>query len=319
MSGEARIERDPARLAVGLDIGATWAKAWLIRDTEAGLEAPGEPAIERWNVTGFRPLDLQLQQDGAPRPPAEVATANELVRAATAVILRVTEGLAKAPALAIATAGPKNEDGRGIALWRRGPRAPRLLDDLLAELSRQGFTPAPGPTRLFDDGTAAAAGELAATNGTLRGATEALYIGPGTGVAEAYISAGQLAPWPATIQPAYAEPMPSGVTYGEPIQVSVTYGDAIALAGQADLTPTFTALAKLIALRKEQFAALGLPPFERITIGAKGGELLAREPQSSPLWQALAAHPEARASNLYAAAALGAVALERDHPGRPSE
>lgn len=312
MSGKPDKERAPDSwpLSIGLDIGATWAKAWIVRRTEAGLEAPGEPMLERWNVTGFRPLDLQQQQDGAARSAGEVATANELVRTAAAVVMRAAEGLATAPALAIATAGPKTEDGRGIALWRRGPRVPHLLDDLLAELARQGFLPAATPTRLFDDGAAAAAGELAATNGSLHGITEALYIGPGTGVAEAYISGGQLAPWPASIPPAYAEPMPSGATYGEPEPSGATYGDTIALAGQADLTPNFAALAELIALRKMQFAALDLPAFERITIGAKGGELLAAEPQTSPLWKPLKSKTEVRASNLYAAAALGAVALE---------
>jgi len=281
---------------IGLDVGATWAKAWLVRRAAGGLEAPGEPALERWNVGGFRPLELEAQRAGAPLEHSERAAGAELVRAAAAVVMAVAEGLERAAGLAVATAGPKTEDGRGIALWRRGPRMPALLDDLLELLAGQGFRPEPAPARLFDDGPAAAAGELAAATGALRGVREALLIGPGTGVAEAFVSGGQLAPWPASVARAYDEPM-TGTT---------TFGDAIALREDRDPALSFAALGRLIELRIEQFADLGLPPFERVVIGAKGGELLASE--ASP--GALSSRLPVVASRLYAAAAIGAVALE---------
>ena len=289
---------------IGLDVGGTWAKAWLVRRAAGGLEAPGEPALERWSVTGFRALELEAQRAGAPLERAEEAAGAELVRAAAAVVLATAEGLGSAPALAVATAGPKTGDGRGIALWRRGPRIPALLDDLLAALAAQGFQPARRPTRLFDDGRAAAAGELAAVDGALRGVREALYIGPGTGVAEAYVSGGKLHTWPAAIRPAYAEPLANGTLFG----------DAVALSEERDARTSFSALGRLIELRVEQFAAAGRPPFERIVVGAKGGELLAREAPDGRLHQALGTDREVSPSSLYAAAALGCVALELQLP-----
>ena len=302
-------------VAVGLDVGATWAKAWLVRATPAGLVAPGEPAREAWNVTGFRPVDLEAQRAGAPIDAAERAAARELVTAATKVVLAACEGLATTPRLAIATAGPKTTDGRGIELWRRGPRAPRLLDNLLAHLATKGFSPEPAPKRLFDDGLAAAAGELEAADGALLGVREALYIGPGTGVAEAYVSGGQLAPWPAELLPAWAEPFPPSTdrsAFGENAPpADATLGDWIALSPARELESSFRALGQLIHLRLAQLAALGLPPLKRIVIGAKGGELLAAEGANGPLHSQLAAPVPVVASRLYAAAAIGAVALAR--------
>ena len=307
--------RSATGLSIGLDLGATWAKAWIVRATPAGLVAPGEPALEAWNVTGFRAIDLELQRGGAPLDAAERAAARELVFAASKVVLAVSEGLATTPRLAIATAGPKTADGRGIELWRRGPRAPQLLDDLLASLAAKGFAPEPPPTRLFDDGIAAAAGELFAADGALFGAREALYIGPGTGVAEAYVSGGRLAPWPSELLPAWAEPFPPDTdrdafgTHRPP--PGATLGDRIALSPARELQSSFRALGQLIRLRLAQFTALGAPPLERVVIGAKGGELLAAESADGPLHGQLEAPIPILASRLYAAAAIGAVALAR--------
>lgn len=310
-----RATRSARDVAVGLDIGATWAKAWLVRATPAGLVAPGEPALEAWNVTGYLPVDLEAQRAGAPLDAAERAAARELVAAATKVILAVCEGLSATPRLAIATAGPKTADERGIELWRRGPRAPHLLDDLLASLATRGFAPEPAPTRLFDDGIAAAAGELFAADGALLGAREALFIGPGTGVAEAYVSGGRLTPWPPELLPAWAEPFPPDTdrsAFGKDAPpADATLGDWIALSPARALESSFRALGLLIHLRIAQLAALGLPPLERIVIGAKGGELLAAESADGPLHGRLVAPLPIVASRLYAAAAIGAVALAR--------
>jgi hypothetical protein len=92
--------------------------------------------------------------------------------------------------VAVAAAGRKTADGRGIALSRLGPRCPQLarwLEELLGSAL----------AALGSDGILAGVGEERARLGSFRGAARAYYLGAGTGLCEACKGPEGIGPAPA--------------------------------------------------------------------------------------------------------------------------
>jgi predicted NBD/HSP70 family sugar kinase len=94
--------------------------------------------------------------------------------------------------LGICLPGLKTSDGRGLAVVRNGPRIPDFLDRLEKRLRQDGLVVAHPIARLLSDGDACGIGERAHAQGMLRGATNAYYIGGGTGLAETMLLAGEI-------------------------------------------------------------------------------------------------------------------------------
>ena len=179
--------------------------------------------------------------------------------------------------LGFATAGPKTTDGRGIALWRRGPRNAHLLDELLAGLGERGLAPARPTARLVDDSLAAVTGEQVAALGQLRGVQTAMVLAPGTDLAEAYLVHGEATGRPAGLAPAWELPDPGTGGTQPPGTAPLTFGDTIRLGPGVDLVATFTALGRFAALRTNALVELDLPRPELLLVGARGGSLLAAD------------------------------------------
>lgn len=316
-------------MEVGLDVGGTSAKAWVVTGAP-GARRVGAGVERTWG--GFDPPSLDEQLAGAPRATDERAAAARLVATAAEAVAALVRGgdtdgdeaPASGPArsalarLGVAAAGPKTTDGRGVALWRRGPRMPRFLDELLAALAARGITPAAPVEALVDDSVAAVLGERLAAGGALRDVEDALYLGPGTDLAEAWLVSGVAGPRPEGL-PAPWElvdgPMdPSEPLPGDPVVVRTlaTFGDTIRLGADVDLPASFRALGRLAGQRRAATAALGLAPPARLVVGARGGALVAGEPiLARAIDEGLAAAGAADlpwvASTLRAAPAIGAL------------
>lgn len=88
--------------------------------------------------------------------------------------------------IGIGMPGIKTENKSGISVMNNGPRMPRFLDVLNRRLSMAEF-PIRQITILGDDNYYCGLGEIFSEKGSLKNATNALYIGGGTGVADAIV------------------------------------------------------------------------------------------------------------------------------------
>ncbi|MDF1798758.1 MAG: hypothetical protein P1V81_06245 [Planctomycetota bacterium] len=237
-----------------------------------------------WAPRGFEALPLEQQRAGAARDSRERAAADAIVEHALGLVAecvreasvpgRVHGAEPRLARLGFATAGPKTADCRGIALWRRGPRNPHLLDQLLAGLAARGLAPTRPTPRLVDDSLAAVTGEQLAADGQLRGLQTAMVLAPGTDLAEAYLLQGRATGRPDGLAAPYELPDPASAAT-PPGSASPTFGETIRLGPGVDLHATFAALGRFAALRTRALAALGLPRPELLLVGARGGSLLA--------------------------------------------
>lgn len=96
--------------------------------------------------------------------------------------------------LGIAAPGVQTEDGRGLVQARNIPAEEHLLDELATRLQERGLDSVTVPQRLVIDALAALFGETVAAGGLLPGVHEALFIGPGSGLAEARLVDGEAMP-----------------------------------------------------------------------------------------------------------------------------
>ena len=96
--------------------------------------------------------------------------------------------------IGIGMPGTKTENKRGITIMNNGPRMPRLLDILERRLNMAGVDHVP-LQELGNDNTYCGLGELHAREGVLKNTIHALYIGGGTGIADAMVLDGQLVPF----------------------------------------------------------------------------------------------------------------------------
>lgn len=176
---------------VGVDGGATSARACRVLSTPAGLRAAVEgPAHVHPAQAGFVPVLREAAH--AALSLREHQLAREWSASVAAAVLDVLDESQGGPLLlGVAMPGLKTPDGRGLAWLRNGPRAPRFLESVEQRLAARvvaWFAPAQG---LFSDAVAALEGERAAQGGLLRGLHGAWYVGGGTGLAEAALIDGR--------------------------------------------------------------------------------------------------------------------------------
>lgn len=93
--------------------------------------------------------------------------------------------------IGIGMPGIKTEDKIGISVMNNGPRMPRFLDVLNRRLLMAEF-PAREIKILGDDNHYCGLGELFSENGSFTNVKNALYIGGGTGIADAIVLDGKL-------------------------------------------------------------------------------------------------------------------------------
>ncbi len=308
---------------IGVDLGGTWVKAWVIQATPQGLKLVSDVERVRWNETGFQAVPLADQRAGI-APSAEEQAAHDALIRATAHAIHAqcdwlgARGHAGAVPVALCSAGPKTPDGRGVAYWLNGPRIPDWIGALKSEID----APLIWPARIWDDQDAGAMGEVFGAGGALFGFASktpgyhALVLSIGTGVAEAWLDQGALRAWP---MPRAHELTPNDLgDFAEPCAKALARTDAPreahsldALAslrlipdGHASLDSAWDCAQALIGHRVACFRETLGVEFDRIVIGGKGAEVWAGRSLAAldiPL----------HFSKLYGAAALGAVALSQ--------
>lgn len=320
-------ERFP--LLVGLDGGATSAKACLVEQRERGLAAAAPPVEEVYRqVESFAPV---ARDDARKRPfPKEERLAGlAWVEAAARTVARAVENSAarRSVLLGVALPGLKTPDKRGISWARHGPRIPDYLARLDLELASAGIELAAPIAGLYSDGDCCGVGEERADEGRFRGVANAWYAGGGTGLAEAFKVRGEV------VELDQLAPL---VTKGWQItwRNGLTFEDALSLEGlnrragdfvetvsgsdraQAALRESMEALADLAARRAEEFERAGWGRLERVVVGQRLG-LLLDSAELAPARESLADCLQARGlprsewlvvSRLREAPALGAAA-----------
>jgi len=146
--------------------------------------------------SGIRATLFSRASNGALEPQAS----EERAHAGQGLHQGVTECLAAlrphltgtAVPVGIGAPGAKTSDGRGIERARNVAPEPRLLDTLTRALAGRTAGAFALPCRLESDALAALAGETVVEGGLLRRDRDALFVGPGSGVAEAELREGEL-------------------------------------------------------------------------------------------------------------------------------
>ena len=187
---------------IGVDVGASKVAAYLVVEGGSGPEDELQVAAAHVEVpfeTGFcpEPLEVQLAPVAKGRPielaPAEREDGERRIEAIARCVAQVAEaGGAGRFSLACAAPGRRTADGRGLAVVRNGPRLPELCDRLEQRLIEGGFELSRPVATLVGDDVAGAHGELHGEGGALRAADVGLYVGGGTGVAEALCAEGRV-------------------------------------------------------------------------------------------------------------------------------
>jgi len=311
------------RALVGLDGGATSAKACRVRLGAGGLLADGPPVeVVHVRRDGFEPEG----HDGD----AAAARERELAEAWLDGAARAVVGAAGSGAgvlLGVAMPGRKTADGRGIDWARHGPRIPDLLGDLERRLRAAGVELVAPARGLYSDGDCCGWGEHHAEGGLFGDVRNAWYAGGGTGLAEALQLDGrplELDSLAGRVDRAWQLDWRDGATCEDALSLrglNARAGGAVEqLAdtprGREVLLEAAGALADLAARRAREIQALGAGPLERFVVGQRLGQLLAAgrlEPMRAALADALAARGLPREgwlvlSRLREAPAIGAAA-----------
>jgi hypothetical protein len=291
------------------------------------LDVEGAPVTRSYaRVPGFVPVraDARESVPGA----LELEQARVWIETAVQAVVDVAAG--EAVLLGVALPGLKTPDGRGLAWVRHGPRVPDYLSRLAQGLAARGVELRAEPAGLFSDGECAAEGERAAQGGLLRDVREALYLGGGTGLAEACLRGGEVL---ALDAPQIALPKAWQIVWRE----GATLEDALSMSGliarcggfpeqrlerpevRAALSAAAVALADLCASRAAAWERAARPPLERVVVGQRLGALLS-DPRAGCMRESLAAALGARGlprsgwlvpSRTPQAGALGAAARAR--------
>jgi len=328
-------------LWIGVDGGATTVRAMTFQDGESGrLQRAGRRAVQDWiTPTCFEPLSVarqfaDLDADGGLDPTRlaadETVEASARLHTLANLIAELTFGLRVSEVhLGLCLPGRVDPTGRSVVACLNGPRLPRALDQLDRELEGRNLTLARPVDRIHSDGEAAGWGEDLAEGGAFAGVSSALYLGVGTGVAEAAKVAGvhrtvaemrQLgpAPWEAPsefgahvdaaaglrgLQARLVSERGSGlrlldaVRCAEPQAIAILQDGARALADHA--------------AARVQAMELSGARVERIVLGQRASELWTA-PEFAPTYRGafelrFANAPETIASSLHEAPALGAL------------
>lgn len=270
---------------VGVDGGATSARACRVRPTSAGLRELVEgPARVHPVASGFVPVLREAAHSALSL--REHQLAREWCASVADAVLDV---LAPGPLLlGVAMPGLKTPDGRGLLWLRNGPRAPRfleLIEQRLAPRVEAWFAPAQG---LFSDAVAALEGERACEGGLLRDLRGAWYVGGGTGLAEAALIDGravalddQRLGWTR----AWELDAGGGASFEQRLSMAALVercggfpearpDDARVRAVLAEAARD---LARLVELRARAWSAAGLGELQRVVVGQRLGALLCDE------------------------------------------
>ncbi len=295
-------EVDGARL-IGVDGGASTIRAWRLVRAESGLLYPRGAVVRRRipREEGFRPALLEEQvadreSEEPPFAPSEQIQA-ELVCETVGVAIAKAAGATRRIVVGVCMPGLPDATGRGIVVLRHGPRLPRFLDRVEADLRDRGFELARFPRRLVADGAAAAGGEEVGVDGRFRGVASVLLVAGGTGVAEALKVDGCFPPiehvrrW---LPPVYRLRASSGALFEDLVSMSAINAAFAERAGTSDALVEERAaegdelarstlrnaarhlaellLARLVALRREPGVLL-----ERIVLGQHTARLFGDE------------------------------------------
>ena len=330
----------PGEVVIGLDGGASAVRAWAVVRSPDGLVSVGGPASALYDrATGFMPLPLDAQRAGAPPNGAETLQAELCIAAAVETVSALAHRHAvRRLRLAACLPGLKSADGRGVIAALHLPRMPRYSDELEARLASAGLDTRGSLARLLGDGEACGLGEEHGAGGHLRGAREAVYIGGGSGLAEAFKIQGELVPPGERLPRAWELSRPerdfeqrlsaTGINraWAERACVPVPtrrgeYPEDLAAAGDARaaqlLGEVAALLAELVALRAAAWPSVsGGAALERVVLGQRLGLIAER---ASPAFRARLADELARraggghhavvVSRLREAAALGAASV----------
>lgn len=169
LRGDGERVMSGALSGLGVDVGGSGVRV-------AGFRAAGEGRLALTRAH-------ELGHDG--RPLAEV-----LARGLEACAASLSAGSIPSLPIAIAAPGRKTADGRGIARARNLAAAPQLLDELELALGRRGLRAWALAEALVSDAHAALLGETVVVGGLLVGVERALFLGPGSGLAEAVLWGG---------------------------------------------------------------------------------------------------------------------------------
>jgi hypothetical protein len=272
---------------VGLDGGATSAKACVVERGEQGLCAAAEPVEEVYGpVEGFAPV-ARDQARKRPFPVAERQLALVWVEAAARAIAR--SAAVRGPILlGVALPGLKTPDRRGLFWARHGPRIPDYLARLELELASAGVELAAPIAGLYSDGDCCGIGEELGQDGQFRGIANAWYAGGGTGLAEAFKVRGELADLDQlalSVTKAWQLAWRGEVTFEDMLSISGLneraggpferfLGDPRLLS---ELNRSMDALADLARLRANDFERAGWGSLERVVVGQRLGLLLGNQ------------------------------------------
>ena len=192
-----------SNLFIGIDGGATIVSAGLVSKNENNIfsldSEPVSVAIRDCPSFSFQfsPVSMDTQLDEHASNSLNLFIEEErqgiaYAQACESVLSQINAGtpLNDIP-IGIGMTGIKTEDKNGISVMNNGPRMPRFLDVLNRRLSMAEF-PAREIKILGDDNHYCGLGEIFSEKGSLKNVTNALYIGGGTGIADAIVLDGKL-------------------------------------------------------------------------------------------------------------------------------
>ena len=186
---------------IGIDGGATKISGGIVKQiNETIFSLDGDVQTLTYsesplNNRNFQPVDLDLQLTQKDNPllqTEEVKQGQTILECCESVITKLAKtNSGNKCLLGIGMPGIKSPDQGGIMVTNNGPRVPRFLDILEHRLRLTGlkFDPI---QKLENDSDLCGLGELYDKNGSFRGLKNALYIGTGTGIADAILLEGKL-------------------------------------------------------------------------------------------------------------------------------
>lgn len=191
---------------IGIDGGATKISAGIVRkfDTDNyGLESEPVfvgvkncPSYSR----DFSPVSIERQLAAHESDSLQISIEEErqgiaYAEASESVLFNLSEGtsIEKLP-IGFGMPGMKTKDRRGISVMNNGPRMPRFLNVLNRRLT-MAHLPVSNIETIGDDNNYCGLGEFYSIDGALRNVTNGLYIGGGTGIADAIVLDGKPVPF----------------------------------------------------------------------------------------------------------------------------
>ena len=187
--------------AIGIDGGATKISGGIVKQLDENtFSIDGDVQTLTYsesplNNRNFQPVDLDLQLTQKDNPllqTKEVKQGQTILECCESVITKLAKtNSGNKCLLGIGMPGLKSPEQRGIMVTNNGPRVPRFLDALENRLRLNGlkFDPI---QKLGNDSDLCGLGELYGKNGSFRGLENALYIGTGTGIADAILLDGKI-------------------------------------------------------------------------------------------------------------------------------